>query len=528
MRPGPGAGGNPGEVERELKRLAGGTGNREDALCRLVDLYLRQGRTDDAMNTLFVLNGEFPDSLGYAAALAGLLEQSGRIEAALGLYERLLSRRPEMAEAHYNAALLYRRLRRYEEAIASYQRSLALGMPRAEEAWSNLGVLYAELRRPQRAEQMYLKALDLAPDYQPALFNLAGLREEAGAREQARELYERLLEVRPDHHEALARLAWLKPATSGDTSLLERLEAAARQAGGDPLGQEALWFAIGKVLDDLGRYGEAFSAYRRANELGSKRALPYEPAATEKAFDRLAEVFDRTWLSDHETAKSWSPVFICGMFRSGSTLLEQMLSAHPGIDAGGELDFLPLVVARRLAPYPDAAATCTRLDIETMAAEYERELRRVVPGKGLVTDKRPDNFMHLAVARAMFPRARIVVTRRERRDNCLSLYFQQLGNNLGYATDLAHADHYYGLHERLLGHWLDLFGASLLVVDYENLVERPDKTLRRVLDHLGLAWDERCLDFAAAANPAKTASVWQVREGLHRRSIGRWKHYPQA
>jgi hypothetical protein len=147
------------------------------------------------------------------------------------------------------------------------------------------------------------------------------------------------------------------------------------------------------------------------------------------------------------------------------------------------------------------------------------------PGAKTVTDKRPDNFIHLGLIKALFPCARIVYTRREAVDNCLSVYFQQLGGALAYATDLEDTAHYYRQHERLMNHWKVCFPENIFTVDYDELVRSPEPLLRQLLDFLGLEWNDRCLAFQHTDNLVKTASVWQVREELHIRSSGRWRNY---
>jgi hypothetical protein len=163
--------------------------------------------------------------------------------------------------------------------------------------------------------------------------------------------------------------------------------------------------------------------------------------------------------------------------------------------------------------------------IAAVADEYQSKVSELFPDAGIVTDKRPDNFLHLGLIRAMFPAARFVYTQRNPLDNCLSIYFQQLGGALSYSTKLEDIAHYYKQHERLMSHWRSCMGGAIHTVAYEELVREPERVLRRLLDFLGLEWDERCLEFAEASNLVKTASVWQVRGELHSGSVGRWHNY---
>jgi hypothetical protein len=213
------------------------------------------------------------------------------------------------------------------------------------------------------------------------------------------------------------------------------------------------------------------------------------------------------------------------MFRSGSTLLEQMLAAHPAFLAGGERQFIPRWVRRHCPRYPQDLSSLSPEALSIAAAGYLRE--RDPAGKRL-TDKRPDNFLYLGVIKAMFPKAKILVTERDWRDIAVSVFATRLGAAAGYATDLGHIRHYICEQQRLLEQWRVLFGEDLITVRYESLVSSPRETLDTVFHAMGLSWDERVLDFHRLRNPVRTASVWQVRAPLHRDSIGRWQRFAAA
>ncbi len=456
---------------------------------------------------------------------AGLLDGLGRTDEAISQYRRLLKRQPGHAVAHFNLALLYKKGKRYADAVSAYGEAIRHGIDDVQEVYSNMGVLYSEMRQPAQAREMYERALNIDPAYVPALFNLAGLFEELGERQGATELYGRILAIDPGHCDALARLARARTITDADGGLVESLRRAAADAGNDPLAREGLCFALGKALDDLGQYEDAFAAYRTANDMGRLRNQPYDRGAAEQGFERIVELFTPEWIRRVTTASTATPIFICGMFRSGSTLIEQVLAGHPSITAAGELDYLPWLVAERLAPYPDGVAGAAREKLDKLGQEYLSRLRMQFPGADRITDKRPDNFLHLGLVKALFPAARIVYTKRNAVDNCLSIYFQQLGGNLSYATGLEDTAHYYRQHERLMAHWQSCFAENIFTVDYDELVASPEQTVRRLLHFLGLEWDDRCLSFRETAGLVKTASVWQVRDELHTRSSGRRRNY---
>ena len=519
------AAGRLGEAEQAYLGLAQGMENRETVLRALVELYLQARRPREAIGTLVALTEIVPDQLYYYARLAALLESVGLVDDAIAHYQRLLQQRPDYATAHFNLALLYRNDKRYAQALDAYNAAILHGIDNVQEVWSNMGVVYSELRRGDKAREMFERALERDPDYIPALFNLAGLFEQLGERQQAIDLYKRVLELNPRYWDALARLAYVRKITPGDTELLTILQQATMDAQSDPVQREGLFFALGKALDDVERYAEAFTAYRNANELGGLRCPPYDRKSSEKAFDQLIELFSRERIRNSATKSTAAPIFICGMFRSGSTLVEQILASHPAVTPGGELDYLPWLVARRLSPYPERIRVASPEELETLGEAYLSELNTLFPDAGMITDKRPDNFLYLGLIKMMFPAARIIYTKREPMDNCLSIYFQQLGGNLAYPTNLENIAHYYRQHLRLMQHWTDCFATGIYNVDYDELVQSPEPVLRRLLDFLGLEWDERCLSFRETDNLVKTASIWQVRGELNTHSSGRWRNY---
>jgi hypothetical protein len=213
------------------------------------------------------------------------------------------------------------------------------------------------------------------------------------------------------------------------------------------------------------------------------------------------------------------------MFRSGSTLTEQVLAGHSRVTAGGEIDFLPTLVQTELAPFPARMAQVSSRQLGELAQRYLASLSKLFPGERHVTDKRPDNFLYIGLIKSLFPNARIVHTTRDALDNCLSVYFLHLDHSMGYALDLTDTAHYYRQYRRLMAHWKALYGEDILDFDYDAFVRKPRPAVERLLAFCGLDWEEGCMSFHRVQNAVKTASVWQVREPLYQRSSGRWRNY---
>jgi len=449
---------------------------------------------------------------------ASRLRTLGPVEEAIAAYERLLAAKPDLADSWYNLGWLQRKARRFEAALDSYARALDLGVRDSEEVRLNRAVILSDyLHRPADAAQELDAALEDNPDYVPALLNLGNLREDLGDRPGARAAYERALAVEPGNSLALARLAGVSHAAELDGTLAQRLKIAI--AGAAPDEQADLGFALAGLLDTAGRHEEAFDAARSANAASrTATGAAYDRAGHERFAQRLIDSFAQR-SSGAEPAPA---IFVCGLFRSGSTLVEQILGAHSRVTAGGELDLVPALVAR-IDGYPEAVPAADARTLEDWRDFYRSGLP---PHDGtLLTDKRPDNFLHLGLIKTLFPDAKIVHTRRDPLDNLLSLYFLHLDPGMAYALDLADAAHWHGQYERLMAHWKSLYPNDIFDLDYDELVREPRPVIERLLAFLGLDWEDGLLDFHTGAAPVRTASVWQVRQPLHARSSGRWRNY---
>ena len=455
---------------------------------------------------------------------ASQLHAAGRVDDAIAVYRRLLAINPDLPDSWFNLGWLERQTRQFEAALQSYQKALDLGVPSPEEVHLNRAAIFSDhLRQPGRTEAELLAALELRPGFVPALLNLGNLREDLGQREEAAHAYRRVLEADPDNPLALARLATLSLSPELDHELAHRLRETitrAQSAGAQPAG---LMFALSALLDAGGHYDEAFAAAHAANAASRSAAgsaAAYNRAATERFVDRSIAAFVRPADQEH---RNGSPVFICGMYRSGSTLLEQILAGHSEVTATGELDLIPALAAQ-IHGYPEAAASADRSAVEQWREFYLRTLPAGLDG-GIMTDKRPDNFLHIGLIKTIFPTAKILHTVRDPLDNLLSLYFLHLDPRMAYALDLEDAVHWYGQYRRLMQHWESLYGNDILPVDYDRLVQEPRESVGEALRFLGLEWEDSCLEFNRSGEMVRTASVWQVREPLYRRSSGRWRNY---
>lgn len=468
------------------------------------------------------------------------LMRRGQNAAAIAAFRQVLKAAPDLADAWYNLGYLLRTEGFFEEALAAYAEALARGVEEPEEVRVNRAVILADhLRRDELAETELRAAIAENADFAPAWLNLGNLLEERGDRDGATDCYARMLpaedgSVRPHQdlrYEALARLPHLRSLSTSDDPLLGRLERAAASKG--VMNRETranLYYALGRAFDALRDYDRAFPAYEMANVNVRAAGPQYDRAKTEKDVALLIEIFTAPAPSCAPKTSEPRPVFICGMFRSGSTLVEQALAAHPSVIAGGELNLLSRLADVDLAPFPQSIRTLNDERANRLAGDYRHELLRLFPQsrrKGtVVTDKRPDNFLRIGLIKRLFPAARIIHTVRDPVDTCLSIFFQHIDQRLvGYASNLEDAAHYFGQYRRLMAHWKTLYGGDILDFDYDRFVNEPRAELKRLLDFIGLDWRDECLEFHKLRNTVKTASYWQVRRPLYRESSGRRRNY---
>lgn len=466
-------------------------------------------------------------AIGEQLRRAADLRAAGRTREAITLYEQVLARAPHLADTWYNLGRLRRRIGEPEAALLAYDEALSRGAQGGEEIHLNKAVILSEdLRRPDAARQELERALGLDPAYTPALLNLGNLCEDLGDVDGAISAYERVLARWPHHSIALSRLADMGSRWAHGDQIADRLKAALGEVSA-PGDRAMLLFASARRLDAAQQYDAAFAAATSAHALNQQAAGPsaavYDPVAMERRTAALCDAF-RSPETHSDRPVLPVPIFIVGMFRSGSTLLEQILAGHPLVNAGGELSLIPRI-ARAAQPYPMAIAQATRTQLDQLAGAYAAEVRKAFPKAGFVTDKRPDNFEHVGLIKRMFPKAKVIYTRRHPLDICLSTHFLHLDASIAWAATPETTAHQITQCAKLMRHWCGLYPDDILTLDYEHLLADPETELRRVLAFLGLQWSESCLDFQAGRSQVRTASVWQVREPLHTRSIGRWLNY---
>lgn len=461
-----------------------------------------------------------PARNGFGIALARL----GRYPEAEGQFRNAIGTRAGFPEAHYNLAGVFQATGRFVESEMPLRRALKL-RPAYTDAQISLGMTLVLLNRLEEARACYEKALRSAPRNAQALVGVGNIDAQYGRFDAAESAYRRALEVDPGFPAAWAALVWLRKMEPKDGPWLKRAEEIS--ASGLPLIDEAtMRFAIGKYCDDTGDFPRAFRSYQRANELQRQRATPYDAEGHAQFVNDCIQVYTPEALARSRAGASESsqPIFVVGMPRSGTSLVEQIIASHPAAHGAGELEFWSDVVRkhedaiRREVPTESIRKKLTADYLRVLGAHSKDALR--------IVDKAPVNSDYLGIIHCVFPNARVVYLQRDPIDTCLSCYFQQFSPRINFATDLSNLAHYYREHERLMAHWRRaLPPGTILDVPYAELVADNEKWTRRILEFVGLPWDERCLDFHKTERAVTTASVWQVRQRVYTSSVARWRNY---
>lgn len=461
-----------------------------------------------------------PDALHYLGMLAS---QTDRGEMAVTLIRKAIHIAPSHL-MHFNLATELRRQTRFEEAAESFRNALAL---KADffEAYYSLGQLLQEMGEHAEAEACIRKAAGLRPEYADVYVALASIHNDLGNFDASRSALASALSIQPQHPAAWAMLSQTRKMTLKDQawlytalSLIETQTLSLDQ-------QTELLFAVGKYYDDTRQFDLAFPAYQQANELKKKIDGSFNRARFTQFIDAIINAYGAPeHMQDREGAsQSERPVFIVGMPRSGTSLIEQIIASHPAAYGAGELEFWSQYgLSNEYTTLKDLNKT----QIAKLAQAYEQLIRQCDPLAARVIDKMPSNFCWVGLIKTVFPLAKFIHAQRNPADICLSIYFQNFKFRHPYAADLNDLAYYYGEYSRLMTHWKSVLPPdSLLAVPYEELVGAPNTWIPKIIEFIDLDWDERCLNFHRTERKVATLSNWSVRQKLYLNSKQRWRNY---
>ncbi len=494
------------------------------------------GLTEEACDVLLHAAELDPRNGELQARLGTLLFSRGYHRLAATALEKALEIQPENPRL---AELLARALNecgRREEAGEILERALARH-PQDPSLWMVGGDLALTQDDHKRARSAFEEAARLAPASEMPKLGLVTILTQEGRFEEAAAQLRGLIAQRPGAFDAWSSLFTIvRPRGEDDPDLAAARALLARNPDLDKRPEaEPFFFALGQASEHAGLYEEAFRHYGTANRLARAKGANYSAGffAQQARSTLLAtgEAFRRRHTPEPLPPPPFTPIYIVGMPRSGTSLMEQMLAAHPLVAAGGEMSaFTDLLnghfeLTNRLE-LPQVLARADKAQIRTLRAKTYELLERTAAGRPFVTDKMPGNYLYLGLLRTLAPHLRILHMRREARDTCLSCYTTTFRYGHEFSYDLTTLGQHHRTYQHVVAYWREHLPSSLFLdVDYEELVSRPEPTLKRILDFLGLPWDPRVLDFHRLERPVRTASVYQVRQPLNRRSVERWRRF---
>lgn len=524
------------------------------------------GRFDEAIDhyqRAILLREQYPEAYNN---MASVLRDQGQTAEAEHAYRRAISQRKDYIEAYVNLSVLLDATDRGDEALRLLSEALKINArhlgtllqvarvqlrktnheqaeqaarlalqsdPNSAEAFAILAQVLHETDRLPEA----LKACEAALRLKPTLIetnSLYGvLLKSVGRLEEAGKQFERTLELAPNAFGVYANLADLQKFTADNPHLkaMEKVFAEAADPGSDRY--MPLHFAIGKAYDDIGEYQKAFAHFKTGTTI-KRGKLNYDEAQTLAFFDAIESVFSESFMKNppYPGKPTEVPVFIVGMPRSGSTLVEQVLSNHPGTYGAGEIkEFSRQLNMLRgrfpgLPRYPQIVQKMNPPQLNMLAEGYLNKLVALAPNAPRITDKLLTNYYFVGLLHMLFPKAKFIHTRRNPVDTCLSAYTKLFKDDMPHSYDLGELGRYYRKYDALMAHWERVLPPGVMkTVVYEDVVDDLPKMARELISFIGLPWDDACLTFHESSRPVKTASVVQVRQPVYSSSVGRWKRY---
>lgn len=493
--------------------------------------HQKQGRAAAAAELYREILREEPQNVDALRMLGILVYSEGRIDEAERLLRRAVSAAPDFVGAIIDLGATLREQSRIEEAIECFRRATRLE-PGNVKAHYQLGQILSPAALSNEAIDCYRRVLELRPQHGGALLGLGHVLKTMGRQEEAVESYRNCIAAKPERGEVYWSLANLKTYRLTDADIVEMKDRVV--AGG--LSDEShvnFLFALAKAHDDRGDFDTAWDYYTEGN--AKRRMLErWDPVRYEMNNDAIIEVFDREFLQQNTGLGNPdpAPIFIVGLPRSGSTLLEQILASHSMVEGTAELPYIKRVelsLSKNRADgvnYPFAVRELKEQHFRSLGQDYldAAQLHRV-EGAPRFIDKMPNNFPAIGFIHLILPNAKIIDARRYPLDSCLGNYRQLYGQGQPFTYDLVDIGEYFLEYQRLMDHWHEVLPGRVLTVQYEDVVTDLETQVRRLLDYCGLPWEEGCLRFHETERPVRTASSEQVRQPVYTGSIHFWRNH---
>ncbi len=463
-------------------------------------------------------------------SFAKAAHKQGQTQVAEKIYQDVLKNNPKNAQALTLFGILHFQRENIKEAQKLLNKSKKLD-PHNIETWNTLGQIYQEQNNKSDAFEAFEKAISINPNDASPYVNKGNLLRSIGDFKEATANFEKALELDNSIPEAWNGLA----RTQSFTELPANIEVLEKVTNNPHLTSDrkkSAFFALAKIYDDVGMYDKAFTFYTKGNNQTSRKP---DIQKNKKLTHDIIQVFDKQLISEkslpENNKKTPIPIFILGMPRSGTTLIEQILATHPDVSWGGEVNYFAEVArdyskvsADKLASFPEDVGSITKKTVKEIRNGFLAKFRKN-RASNYITDKTPFNFLYIGLIAIAFPEAKIINCCRNPMDNGLSIFLTDFSDNHPFSTDLSAIGNYISDYEDLMSHWHNLNILPILDVDYEFLVENQELETRKLIEFCGLEWNDRCMSYYENNRQVSTPSDWQVRQPIYNKSINRWKNY---
>jgi len=537
--------------------------DQPDALHYLGVIAFQTGRGETAIELINKALFYRPDCIEALINLGIVFKALGKLDEAFASFRRVLDLKPDLAEAHFNLGNILSAQGKLDEAVTSYRQALSL-KPDFPEALINLGTALNDRGKPDEALASYLRALSLKPDlaelhnsigtllksqgkldeaitsYRKSLelkpvaevyYSLGHILHELGRMDEAITCFRQALSLKPIYPEAYKALSLILTFTEVDGEVTAMQEMYNKREDISDTGRIHLGFALGKAFEDLKEYDKAFDYLLSAN-LIKRKSYKYSIQEDYDFFERIKNTFSSDFFTAHPGLgnQDRTPIFILGMPRSGTTLVEQILASHPLVFGAGESAILTTLIDNicpggTTAQFPECMLDFYEQGFEKIGMDYIEKISRFSKHAKYITDKTLDNFLRIGFIKTIFPKAKVIHCARNPMDTCFSIFKKDFIGTHKYAYDMVELGQYYNLYRGLMVHWEKALPGFIYTVEYEKLVSYQKDQTKSLLDFCGLPWDEACLAFHKTERRVSTASLAQVRQPIYQDSVELWKRY---
>ncbi|MDX8438753.1 tetratricopeptide repeat-containing sulfotransferase family protein [Mesorhizobium australafricanum] len=518
------------EAEALYRQVLGQQPNHAAALHFLGLLLHQTGRSEEGLDlieqsvTLQPRNADFLNNMGT------VMRDLGRVAAAVDFFRGAVDIRPEQLAARDNLGSSLKQLGQFDAAEEIYRGTIGRN-PFHVRARTGLAETLQEAARLDEAITLFRESLSIRPKDAELLYGLGVAMMEKGKLDEAADLARQAVAVAPAMAKAWLLLAQVKRQTERDKEL-SGMEAEHAKAPQGSLARMQLSFGLGKANDDLKDYGRAFDYFAEGNAI-RRQGIDYDPVRTRDEFEAMKAVFDKAFFENHKPSdiSDDTPIFVVGMPRSGTTLVEQIIASHPQVFGAGELNILKTAVGKQFpmsmpGGFPAGIADMPDSGFAEAGQAYLDMLHTRYPGLRHVTDKMPGNFLLVGFLHMMLPKAKIIHCARDAAATCLSIFKVHFrGDSHRYGYDLGELADFHNLYADIMAHWHKVLPGVVHDVRYEDFVADQEGQTRALMAYLGLPWDDKVLSFHETDRPVRTASAAQVRQPMYQGSVDLWKRY---